>query len=82
MKTVLIIDMPEGVKIEGVFGVRLSLYDVVGNFIDCISATSFVLKPLPKKWEGELSSLHPLSIHAQGMRDGYNMCLEELEETE
>ena len=39
-----------------------------------------VIKPLPERWEGELENTHPLSVYSQGMRDGFNMCLEEITE--
>ena len=39
-----------------------------------------VIKPLPERWEGELQNTHPLSVYSQGMRDGFNMCLEEITE--
>jgi hypothetical protein len=39
-----------------------------------------VIQPLPERWEGELENTHPLSVYSQGMRDGFNMCLEEITE--
>lgn len=39
-----------------------------------------VIKPLPERWNGELENTHPLSVYSQGMRDGFNMCLEEITE--
>jgi hypothetical protein len=38
------------------------------------------LRPLPERWEGELQNTHTLSVYSQGMRDGFNMCLEEITE--
>lgn len=38
------------------------------------------LRPLPEQWNGELENTHPLSVYSQGMRDGFNMCLEEITE--
>ena len=80
MKLLLVIDVADDVAKN--YKALTVNYDLRGDYGEWDESIKYVEdtkpRPLPQKWKGELSSLHPLAIHAQGMRDGYNMCLDEI----
>jgi len=78
MKAVFVIDVPNELDANNL----LIDYCVhtKGEYKTIRKGGNHPLKPLPERWNGELENTHPLSVYSQGMRDGFNMCLEEITE--
>ena len=76
MKAVIVFDVDSDFDFDQKLWVQIEEY-LDGEILE---SGCHAVKPLPERWEGELQNSHPLSVYSQGMRDGFNMCLEEITE--
>jgi len=78
MKALLVIDVDDNVDLDSVYIAYDLCSENSDGWSDVIDFGTCPLKPMPEKWEGKLKNNHPMSIIAEAMRDGWNMCLEEI----